>query len=127
MWTLSEEFPLCGGVCLWVYPISLRSKLLRALSQACFTFASALLACVRVSGTSSRCARFLVVVVLLFIQEEKVGSPEKPLSDLGAAAYRSYWASVIIQAMQSFEVRVRVGVGRVMGGWHTALWGRYRV
>ena len=48
---------------------------------------------------------------LLIGQEEKVGSPEKPLSDLGAAAYRSYWASVIIQAVQSFVVSKYVSKG----------------
>lgn len=30
------------------------------------------------------------------VQEEKVGSPEKPMSDLGQQAYKPYWASTII-------------------------------
>jgi hypothetical protein len=29
-------------------------------------------------------------------KEEKVGSPEKPMSDLGQQAYKPYWASTII-------------------------------
>lgn len=30
-------------------------------------------------------------------KEEKVGSPEKPLSDLGQQAYKPYWTSTIVQ------------------------------
>jgi histone acetyltransferase MYST1 len=36
-------------------------------------------------------------------KEDKVGSPEKPLSDLGALGYRSYWAGVILRVLKKFN------------------------
>jgi len=37
------------------------------------------------------------------IREGKVGSPEKPLSDLGQLSFRSYWTQVLLQALRAHK------------------------
>jgi histone acetyltransferase MYST1 len=56
--------------------------------------------CVQRSGYG----RFLMAFSYeLSKKEEKAGSPEKPLSDLGAVGYKSYWANAVLKTLRDYQ------------------------
>lgn len=62
--------------------------------------------------------RFLIAFSYeLSKKEEKVGSPEKPMSDLGQQAYKPYWTSTIIDFLmnQSDESELSIMVSSTFG------------
>ncbi|KAK7057065.1 histone acetyltransferase [Favolaschia claudopus] len=43
-------------------------------------------------------------------KEGKLGSPEKPLSDLGLLGYRSYWADTILELLMSLDDGAKISI-----------------
>lgn len=47
--------------------------------------------------------------------ESTVGSPEKPLSDLGKLSYRSYWSWVLLEILRDFRGTLSIKDLRYLG------------
>ena len=70
--------------------------------------------------------------ILLFIlgyllsrSENKTGSPERPLSDLGLISYRSYWTEIVLGFMNNNEdsaISIK-GKYRPAFSWHSRVLG----
>ena len=56
-------------------------------------------------GEQNRYGNFIIQFSYeLTKKEEKVGSPEKPLSDLGLLSYRSYWTRKLLTILKDYSL-----------------------
>lgn len=46
-------------------------------------------------------------------REQKTGSPEKPLSDLGKVSYRSYWTHVLMNILDQYDVKSDISLNDI--------------
>ena len=65
-------------------------------------------ASVRRSAEGDMAASLIAFSYELSRKEAKVGTPERPLSDLGMVSYRSYWASVLLAILQSHRGAISI-------------------
>jgi histone acetyltransferase MYST2 len=55
--------------------------------------------------------RFLIDFSYLLTKfEGKIGSPEKPLSDLGLISYRNYWISIIVYEISKISTQNKISI-----------------
>ena len=56
----------------------------------------------QMTGMYNRC-NYIFIGYELSKLDCTVGSPEKPLSDLGKLSYRSYWSWVLLEILRDFR------------------------
>ena len=74
------------------------------------------LACILTFPQYQKCGYGTFIISLsyeLSKRENKIGSPEKPLSDLGKISYRSYWTFVLMNFFSQTNAKENLGVAEI--------------
>jgi histone acetyltransferase MYST1 len=74
------------------------------------------LACILTFPQYQKCGYGTFIISLsyeLSKREHKVGSPEKPLSDLGKISYRSYWTYILMKFFSQTNAKENLGVADI--------------
>ncbi|ORZ00399.1 acyl-CoA N-acyltransferase [Syncephalastrum racemosum] len=88
-----------------------RDRMVGFFSKEKLSYDNYNLACIMVLPTHQRKGYGRLLIELSYEiskHEHKIGSPERPLSALGAAGYRSFWAAAITNDMKAHPDQLRV-------------------